>query len=474
MYLSRHWVAVFSGLFIVALCASLLLESYVLLALPVVLLIAWIGFFKTEWLIYIVAFATPFSINIEELGIGGISLYAPTEPLLFGMLGLILLGQLYRKIIDAHIWRHPVSLAIVALLIWTFITSFTGVNPVVSLKYLVARLWFIVPIYFFGATVFLQKGGNEKFIHAFLIALFGVVLITTIKHAANGFDEASAHWIMQPFFRDHTQYAATIAIFIPLAFGLMLDRTRPALVRTLYLGILILLCIALVYTYSRAAWVSVIAAMGLWGLARLKIKLGAVVMVAVAALIYLIASFDSLVLEMRKNQTDSSDSFVENVESITNISTDASNLERLNRWNAVFAMAREKPSFGFGPGNYMFEYAPYQSSNDLTIISTNFGDVGNAHSEYLGPLAEMGIPGMLLTIYFVWMLFYSAYRTYHRLPPGRERDVLLLCTLGLVTYFTHGLLNNFLDADKASVPVFGLIAIIVACDVKSRSEAIKS
>ena len=27
---------------------------------------------------------------------------------------------------------------------------------------------------------------------------------------------------------------------------------------------------------------------------------------------------------------------------------------------------------------------------DLTIISTNFGDGGNAHSEYLSPLAEQG------------------------------------------------------------------------------------
>jgi len=51
------------------------------------------------------------------------------------------------------------------------------------------------------------------------------------------------------------------------------------------------------------------------------------------------------------------------------------------------------PVFGFGPGTYQFEYGPYQHSTEKTLISTNFGDRGNAHSEYIGPLAEEGLPG---------------------------------------------------------------------------------
>ncbi len=36
--------------------------------------------------------------------------------------------------------------------------------------------------------------------------------------------------------------------------------------------------------------------------------------------------------------------------------------------------------------------------------------------------------------------------------------------LGLITYFAHGFLNNFLDTDKLSVPFWGFIAIIVALE----------
>jgi hypothetical protein len=41
----------------------------------------------------------------------------------------------------------------------------------------------------------------------------------------------------------------------------------------------------------------------------------------------------------------------------------------------------------------------------------------------------------------------------------------MMVTLGLITYFTHGILNNFLDTDKLSVPFWGFIAIIVALDI---------
>ena len=34
-----------------------------------------------------------------------------------------------------------------------------------------------------------------------------------------------------------------------------------------------------------------------------------------------------------------------------------------------------------------------------------------------------------------------------------------------MTYYIHGFLNNFLDTDKAAVPFWGFVAIIVALDV---------
>ena len=33
--------------------------------------------------------------------------------------------------------------------------------------------------------------------------------------------------------------------------------------------------------------------------------------------------------------------------------------------------------------------------------------------------------------------------------------------LGLLTYFIHGVLNNYLDTDKASAPFWGFLAMLV-------------
>ena len=43
----------------------------------------------------------------------------------------------------------------------------------------------------------------------------------------------------------------------------------------------------------------------------------------------------------------------------------------------------------------------------------------------------------------------------------------MMVILSLSTYFSHGILNNYLDTDKASIPVWGLIAIFVVLSTYS-------
>jgi putative inorganic carbon (hco3(-)) transporter len=179
-------------------------------------------------------------------------------------------------------------------------------------------------------------------------------------------------------------------------------------------------------------------------------------------------------MELARNRAEhTTEKFDERLRSAANVTSDASNLERLNRWSAAWEMFKERPVFGFGPATYAFEYAPYQDPEKLTIISTNFGDMGNAHSEYLGPLAETGFPGFLTVLFFVAALFYVSITLYIRYPADTEenksyRTLLLFMILALVSYFVHGLLNNYLDTDKAAVPVYGMAAAVIALDIRLR------
>ena len=113
----------------------------------------------------------------------------------------------------------------------------------------------------------------------------------------------------------------------------------------------------------------------------------------------------------------------------------------------------------------MFKYAPYQLSRELTIISTNFGTVGNAHSEYLGPMAEQGIFGVLIVIVLLFYATSLGYRLVYSLEDSEDRILCIGIFLGLMTYFVHGFINNFLDTDKLSLPFWSFLAALVCFDI---------
>ena len=121
----------------------------------------------------------------------------------------------------------------------------------------------------------------------------------------------------------------------------------------------------------------------------------------------------------------------------------------------------------------MFQYAPYQLTGDRTIISTNSANGGNAHSEYLGSMAESGLLGPISVLILFAVVIFSGIHAYSRTNDKRLKTLVMSALLGLMTYYIHGVLNNFLDTDKLSVPFWGFTAIIVAIDIHTR-KAIRS
>jgi O-antigen ligase len=270
---------------------------------------------------------------------------------------------------------------------------------------------------------------------------------------------------MAPFYNDHTAYGAAISFFIPVVFGMIFSK-RITKTERVFLGIAwVILLTGLLLSYSRAAWISVIGSLVVALLMIFKVRLRWVL----ATLLVLVGLFfvyqQQILWKMEKNKQDASVDIAKHVQSISNITSDASNLERLNRWNSAFRMIKLRPFFGWGPGTYQFLYAPFQLSKDKTIISTNAGDRGNAHSEYFGPLTEEGVFGMLAFIGILVTVIWTGVRVYKKAADKDVKLYGLLFMLGLITYFIHGTLNNFLDTDKSSIPFWGFIAVLVSLDI---------
>ena len=438
-------------------------DTYLAFALPALVGIILLYVFSLDTVLLLIAFITPLSINIKSLDVS-LALSLPAEPMLAGVLVVFIAKYIHDRNFDIKIARHPISVVIYLMFVWIIITTITSEMPVVSLKFLVSRLWFIIPSYFLCAVLFKNPRNISKFIWLYILGLIIVVFYTIINHASHGFDGDTAHWVMSPFYNDHTAYGAALAVYIVLCAAYLF---MPNMSKTKRFGVIAAFCVlilAIILSFCRASWISLIAAIGVLSCVLLKIKFKYIAIIAIVLIGLFFTFQEQIFYNLSKNDQDASGNIAENIQSMTNISTDASNLERINRWNSAFRMFHEKPLLGWGPGTYQFFYAPFQESKNKTIISTNSGDMGNAHSEYIGTLAEQGIPGSLIVVSIVVVFMYSGLMTYRRAKNKESKILVLASTLALFGYYIHGTLNNFLDTDKLAVPIWSCMAIITAID----------
>lgn len=460
------WLYVIAALFIaVSLYFVVKKNTYLFFAVPVVLGVLLLYIFSLDKVLLLTSFCVPLSILMERFSDAGLAISIPSEPLLMGILIMFTAKMLYDGHYDHRVTRHPITIIIYCMFIWMIVTTITSEMPIVSLKFIASRLWFIIPSFFLCTLLFKKPKNIDWFIWLYVAALCIVCAYTIINHARNGFDGDSAHWVMTPFYNDHTAYGAALAIYLILTLSYVFVPDIKKSTKIIIICVVGFLGVALILSNCRAAWLSIIAAIGMLFCVLLKIKFRWIATVVIALFGLFIVFQNQIIDALEKNDQDASGDFIENVQSITNISTDASNLERINRWQSAFRLFNERPLFGWGPGTYQFVYAPYQMSKEKTIISTNAGDGGNAHSEYFGPLAEQGIVGSLLVLALVITTIYCGLTTYQRCKNKKAKVLVLGATLAFFSYFIHGILNNFLDTEKLAVPVWSCAALIVAVDL---------
>ncbi len=129
-------------------------EVYYVAFLPLLLVLLFINFLSLDKVILTIVFFTPLSIRLDYIIPDiPVNLYLPTEILLMGVLLLFIFKLLLDGKFDKKILLHPVTIAICINLLWIFISSFTSTLPSVSFKFLISRLWFVIPMYFVATQI---------------------------------------------------------------------------------------------------------------------------------------------------------------------------------------------------------------------------------------------------------------------------------------------------------------------------------
>jgi O-antigen ligase len=444
-------------------------SELLILLVPAALATGLLALLSLEHLLLLTLFFTPLSLQMSQItGVTGFDLSVPTEPVLALLLFITLFKLIVTREFSFRLLRHPVTLLIGLYLLWTLVTSFTSTMPGVSFKTLAYRLWFTAGFYLVAAQLAGSGRFRRRYITAYSAGLAIVVIYFIVRVQGAGLlNQQFAHSACYPFYRDHTSFGASMAFLLP-PLAVLFYRKETGLAARVMLAALIMLFLGgFVLSYSRAAWVSLIAAAALAGILWIRLPVRLLAVTATVFVLALVLSAGWIWQKMDSTTEDSSADLGQHLRSASNISTDQSNLERINRWKCALRMFGERPLAGWGPGTYQFKYGPFQKASERTAISTDFGDAGNAHSEYLGSLSESGLPGSLLYLVITITAVITGIRVWYRERRGAEGYFVLAIVAGLMTYVIHGIMNSFLDSDKIAALWWGFIAIIVAKDLKS-------
>lgn len=458
LMVSRQWTV---SLLVTVLGVALFVwtaQIWWLAAGPAFLLL--IGALKHPNLLYgLLLLSIPLSTEVmitESLGTD-----LPDEPLMWLLtLVMILTGLYYRQRITEIKADRILLFLLCAHLAWTGITTCLSADPVLSLKFLVAKTWYLVA-FTFSAWLFIRSGRRLLAASWILVlSATATAAFVTVQHAWYGFSFESVNTAVRPFFRNHVNYGSMLACLAPLVW--LLYVRKPAHRPWLRL-LAIFWVIAIVLSYSRGAWI----ALGLGILAVLALQVGRLRHAMVVAI--LVSAFaigwlirDNTYLRFRPDfdTTIYHADFGKHLQATYRL-RDLSTAERFYRWIAGVRMAGDAPWFGHGPNLFYASYKPYTVSAFRTYVSDN-PEKSTVHNYLLLLAVEQGIPGLLLFLLLIWAMAGKLSRNYQQAGTVAGKATWMAVTAMLVMILWVNMLSDLVETDKIGSLFFSCLGILLA------------
>lgn len=442
---------------------------FFLAALPALVLIAYLTVVDFRLVFLLLMACVP--LSTELFLPNGLGTDLPTEPM---MIGLMLVFTLFLirngSRMEATFWRHPITLLLLAHFSWMIVATITSENLLVSLKFVLAKTWYIATFFFLAGWLLRRPSDVRQLFWFVFIPLTFTVLVTLTRHAFSGFSFAQIHQVLHPFYRNHVAYAAILVVFFPFLWYVRNWYPPRSFHRRLLTFSIGLYLVAIYLSYTRAAYVALLIALGAYFIIRWRLTLYVLILALIGILAGLVfVAQDNRYLELAPNyeRTVTHRNF-ENLLEATYEGTDISTMERVYRWVAGFQMSLDQPIFGFGPGNFFFFYKSYTVTSFRTYVSDN-PERSGIHSYYLMLLVEQGAPGLFIFLGLVFAALLIGENRYNALPPGLSRRIVMMSILSLIIILALLLINDLVETDKIGPFFFINLALLVNFDRISES-----
>jgi O-antigen ligase len=453
---ARHnivWLV--STAFIAAVFCAAYFQFLYLLLLPPALLAVFYLVQNPVPLFYLLVASIPWSVEYNFSN--GLGTDLPDEPLMLlcAFTVVAALAFNWKKYKDR---LHPILFVLLLYLVWIVITVYTSTDRLLSLKYMLAKLWYVLA--FVGAPLLFLKDRKAllKAAVILVISMMAATLLVVIKHAGSNFSFESANLAPAPFFRNHVNYAALLVFTVPLQIAFLQSKRYRALI----ICTLVFTIAALYVSYSRGAWLALVVGLASYWLIRRKLMVAAFVftiLLTLSAIFWLKKDENYLAFAHDFNTTIYHADFSEHL-AATYEFRDASTAERFHRWIAGVRMIPDRWQTGFGPNTFYWNYKSYTVPAFKTWISKN-EERSTVHNYFLLQAIEMGIPGLLLFLALLFALFFYAQKTYHRSTDPFTKTAAITTASVLSMICTVNVLSDLIEADKVGSIFFVCIAVLV-------------
>ncbi len=302
----------------------------------------------------------------------------------------------------------------------------TSLRPAQSIRQVAVYGVFMLT-YFMAANSVRSRQMAQKTVLALILSCFAASMLGVYQNFVGV--ESTASWIDSEMFAEigsrvvgpfdnPNVFGEYLIMLLPLAVALVL--TRRGAQRLIGIAVTLAAGAALVYTWSRGAWLGAMASIGLL-LVLYHAVLLRLVVPAIVALPFVAAALPSAI--------------VSRLTSIGNLA-DTSTAYRVSIWTASVNMLKDIFESGIGTGSAAFSavYPAYALGGAAYAL--------HAHNLYLQIFVELGVVGIAVFVLMLFFFFRSVFSCYRTLGDRTQATTILAMGLGVFALLVQGLTDN--------------------------------
>lgn len=345
---------------------------------------------------------------------------------------------------DFKIKRTAIDLPVLFLLVWGLLSTIFSVDIKYSFKEYRGDM-LIGFLLLYSSINNIEKKTAEKIINALIIGAAVVSVYGMVEYIGlTGRMESPGR--MDSVTPDYNYFSTYLILVLPILFYRFYMSS--AKMRVIYFSVTLIAVIALILTFTRAAWIAAFAEIILFGIFIDRKIL--IILFAVAIIGYigfqLRKEYPSATMETLKAQIDH---------------PSYTYTDRMDLWRFGIIHLKDQPVFGFGYGRANFaKVYPEFFKRSILLFHT--------HNTFLNIGLELGIPGLIALFWLFWVILRFLWRDWK--DKLNENKILSFAIFVSVVGFLVRIQFDHLLVDEMALMLWLLVGMGFA--ISNRKETV--